>query len=327
MKFPHRRRFLHLAAGAAALPAASRVARAQGYPSRPVRIIVGYPAGGAQDINARLIGQYLSERLGQAFVIENRPGAAANIATELVARAAPDGYTLLMVGSAHTVNATLYENLRFNFLRDIAPVAGVTSAPAVMVVNPDFPAKTVSEFIAYAKANPGKITMASSGSGGPQHMAGELFKLAAGVDLLHVPYRGSTPALTDIMSGQVQIMFDPLSSSIGFIRGGKLRALAVTAAMRSEALPDIPTIAEFVPGYDVRFWSGVGAPKGTSKEIIEKLNKDINAGFSDPKLKARFADLGVELFAPLSSADFGKFMAQETEKWARVIRAANIKPE
>jgi tripartite-type tricarboxylate transporter receptor subunit TctC len=324
MKLP-RRKFLHLAAGAAALTAMPR-ASAQAYPSRSVRVIVGYPAGGPADIGARLIGQHLSERTGQPFVIENRAGASGNIGTEAAVRATPDGYTLLVVNPPHTVNATLYDNLSFNFLRDIVAVGMIYRQPQVLVVTPSFPAKSVAEFVAYAKANPGMVSMASSGSGGPQHMAGELFKRAAGVNLLHVPYRGSAPALTDIMSGQVQIMFDTLNSSIELIRAGKVRALAVTTAKRSGILPDIPAIAESVPGYDVSSWSGLGAPKGTPAEIIESLNREINAGLVDARLKSRLADLGVEP-AGLSPAEFGKFMAQETEKWAAVIRAANIKPE
>jgi tripartite-type tricarboxylate transporter receptor subunit TctC len=325
MELP-RRTFLRLTAGAAALPAVSRIARAQAYPTRPVRIIVGYPAGGPADIGARLIGQYLSERLGQPFVVENRAGASGNIGTEAAVRAVPDGYTLLIVNPPHTVNATLYNNLSFSFLRDIVAVGMIYRQPQVLVVRPSFPAKTVAEFITYAKANPGKITMASSGSGGPQHMAGELFKRTVGLDLLHVPYRGAAPALTDLMGGQVQIMFDTLNSSIELIKSGKLRTLAVTTADRSKILPEVPAIAEFVPGYDVSSWSGIGAPKGTPNDVIGKLNNEINAGLINPKLAARFSELGVETVA-LSPADFGKFMAQETEKWAKVIRSANIKPD
>ena len=282
MKLP-RRQFLHLAAGAAALPAVSRIAWAQAYPTRPVRIIVGFAAGGAADIIARLIGQWLSERLGQPFVIENRPGAGSNIATEAVVRAPPDGYTLLLVGTANAINATLYDKLNFNFIRDIAPVAGIIRVPNVMVVNPSVPAKTVPEFIAYAKANPGKINMASGGIGTAAHVSGELFKMMAGVDMVHVPYRGAAPALTDLLGGQVQVMFASMPSSIEHIRAGKLRALAVTTATRSEALPDIPTVGEFVPGYEASAWYGVGAPKDTPAEIVDKLNKEINAASPIPR--------------------------------------------
>ena len=321
-----RRQFLHLAAGAAALPAVSRFAWAQTYPSRPVRMIVGFAAGGATDILARLIGQWLSERLGQPFVIENRPGAGSNIATEAVVRAPPDGYTLLLVGSPNAINATLYDKLNFNFIRDIAPVASIIRGALVMVVHPSVPAKTVPEFIAYAKANPGKINMASGGIGGITHIAGELFKMMAGVDMVHVPYRGVAPALTDLLGGQVQVIFANLAPSIEYIRAGKLRALAVTTATRSEALPDIPTVGEFVPGYEASSWFGVGAPKNTPAEIVDKLNKEINAGLADPKIKARLADLGGTVLGG-SPADFGKLIAEETEKWGKVIRAANIKPE
>jgi tripartite-type tricarboxylate transporter receptor subunit TctC len=325
MKLP-RRRFLHLAAGAATLPAVSRIAWAQTYPSRPVRIVVGYAPGGAADISGRLIGQYLSNRLGQTFVVENRPGAGGNIGTEAVVKAAPDGYTLLIVNIPHAINATLYDKLNFNFIRDITAVAMIYRQPLVLEVNPAFPARTVSEFIAFAKGNPGKVNMASGGIGTPQHLAGELFKNVTGVDLIHVPYRGSSPALTDLLGGQVQVMFDTLNSSIEHIRAGRLRALAVTTATRSEALPNIPTIAEFLPGYEVTSWSGVGAPKKTPAEIIDKLNKDINAVLAEPALKARFADLGATV-TTLSPAAFDKFIADETEKWAKVIRTANIKAE
>jgi tripartite-type tricarboxylate transporter receptor subunit TctC len=320
-----RRQLLYLAVGATALPI-SRSVWAQTYPVRPVRLVVGYPPGGPTDIGARLIGQYLSERLGQPFVIENRPGASGNIGTEAVVRAAPDGYTLLVVNVTHTVNATLYDGLSFNFLRDIVAVAMVYRQPQVLVVAASFPAKSVADLVAYAKANPGKVTMASSGVGGPQHMAGELFQRDAGVSFLHVPYRGSAPALTDMIGGQVQIMFDTLSSSVEYVKAGKLRAIAVTTEKRSDILPDLPTIAETMPGYSVSSWSGMGAPKGTPAEIIEKLNREINAGLIDPTLKARFVGLGVEPTA-MSPAAFGAFMAHETERWARVIRAANIKPE
>jgi tripartite-type tricarboxylate transporter receptor subunit TctC len=325
MKLP-RRRFLHLVAGAAALPAISRFARAQAYPSRPVRIIVGFPAGGGSDITARLMGQWLSERLGQPFVVENRPGAATNIAAEAVVRSAPDGYTLLLFGSSSAINATFYDKLPFNLVRDIAPVAGINRVPYVMEVNPSVPAKTVPEFIAYAKANSGKINMASAGNGSVQHVSGELFKMMTGVSMVHVPYRGGAPALTDLIGGQVQIMFDALTNSIEYIKGGKLRALAVTTAMRSEALPDLPTVGDFVPGYETSSWSGIGAPKNTSTEIIDKLNKEINAALADPKLKARLADLG-SVPMPMSAADFGKLIAESVDKWGKVIRTANIRPE
>jgi tripartite-type tricarboxylate transporter receptor subunit TctC len=323
MKLP-RRNFLHLAAGAAALPAASRIAWAQPYPSRPVRIVVGLAPGGANDIVARLLGQRLSERLGQPFVIENRPGGGGNIATEAVVRAPADGYTLLMVGSYNAINATLYDNLNFNFIRDIAPVASIATNPLVMEVHPSVAAKTVPEFIAYAKANPGKINMASPGIGSAPHLAGELFKMRAGVDMVHVPYRGGVPALTDLLGGQVQVYFPGTVSSIEYIKTGRLRALAVTAATRSEALPDLPTVGEFVPGYEASSWFGVGAPKATPAEIVDKLNKEINAGLADPKIKARFADLGGEVLV-LSPAHFGNFIVDETEKWGNVIRALNIK--
>jgi tripartite-type tricarboxylate transporter receptor subunit TctC len=326
MKLPHRRQFLHLAAGAAALPAVSRIAQAQAYPSRPVRIIAGFAPGGGVDIVARLIGQWLSERLGQQFIIENRPGAGTNIATEAVVRAPADGYTLLLVNPANAINATLYDNLSFNFIRDVAPVAGIMVVPNVMVVHPSVPAKTVPEFIAYAKANPGKINMGSGGIGGPSHVAGELFKMMAGVDLVHVPYRGVAPALTDLIGGQVQVIFSTMPGSIEYIRTGKLRALAVTTAMRAEALPDIPAVGEFVPGYEASAWYGLGAPKNTPAEIVAKLNKEINAGLADPKLRARLADLGGTVLAG-SPADFSKLIAEETDKWAKVIKSAGIKPE
>jgi tripartite-type tricarboxylate transporter receptor subunit TctC len=326
MKLP-RRTFLHLAAGAAALPARSSFAWAQAYPTRPVRIVVGFAAGGGADIVARLLGQWLSERLGQPFVIENRPGAGSNIGTETVVRAAPDGYTLLMVIlPANAINATLYDKLNFNFIRDIAPVASLTRDPNVMVVNPSFPAKTVPEFIAYAKANPGKINMASSGAGSAQHVAGELFKGMTGIQMNHVPYRGAAPALTDLLSGQVQVFFDVLTSSIEHIKAGRLRALAVTTAKRSEALPDIPTVAEFISGYEASNIRGVGAPKNTPVEIVDKLNREINAALVDPAVKAKLAELGSTGLVS-SAADFGKLVADETEKWGNVIRAANIKAE
>jgi tripartite-type tricarboxylate transporter receptor subunit TctC len=324
MKLP-RRAFLHLAAGAAVLPAVSRIARAQAYPSRPVRIIVGFAPGGVADLYARLIGQWLSERLGQPFIIENRSGAGSNLATEAVVRAPADGYTLLQVSSANAWNATLYDNLNFNFIRDIAPIASIYRAPAVLVVHPSFSAKSVPELIAYAKANPAKISLASAGPGSSSHIYGELFNMMAGVDLVHVHYRSSGPALTDLISGQVQATFDPLSTSIEHIRAGKLRALAVTSATRSELLPDVPTVGDFVPGYEGTAWQGLGAPRNTPAEIIDKLNKEINAGLADPRMKARIADLGGTVFVS-SPADFGTFIAAYTEKWGKVIRAANIKP-
>ena len=321
-----RRQFLRLAAGAAALPARSRIANAQSYPTRPVRIVVGFTAGGSTDIGARLIGQWLQERLGQSFVIENRPGAGTNIATESVVRAPPDGYTLLMVGPSSAVNATLYDKLNFVFLRDIAPVASMIRQPQIMLANPSLAATTVPELIAYAKANPGRITTASAGIGSTGHLVGELFKMTVGVDLVHVPYRGAGPALTDLLGGQVLISFAGIAGSIEYVRSGKLRALAVTTAMRSEALPDVPTVSEFVPGFEAGDWLGVGAPRNTPAEIIDRLNKEITAGVADPKIKARFADLGGTAL-PLTPAGFGKLVADETEKWAKVIRAANIKPE
>jgi tripartite-type tricarboxylate transporter receptor subunit TctC len=321
-----RRTFLHLAAGAAALPAISRISWAQAYPTRPVRIIVGFAAGGAFDIAARLIGKRLSERLAQPFIVENRPGASTNIATEAVVHAPADGYTLLLAGAVNTVNATLYGNLKFDFIRDIAPVAGIIRFPNLIAVNPSFPAKTVSEFIAYAKANPGKIAFASTGTGSTQHLAGELFKMMTGVDMVHIPYRGAAPALTDLISGQVQVMFGPLPPSIEFIRAGKLRALAVTTTTRSEALPDIPTVGEFVPGYEASGWNGVGAPKHTPAEVIDKLNKEINAGLADPDIKARLADLGGTTLGG-SPAEFGKLVADEIEKWSKVVKFADLKPE
>ena len=325
MKFP-RRTFLHLAAGAAALPAVSSIARAQAYPSRPVRVIEGFGAGGAPDILARLLGQWLSERLGQQFVIENRTGAATNIATEAVVRAPPDGYTLLLVTPANAISATLYDNLNFNFIRDITPVASFVRAPFVMVVYPSFPAKTVPEFITYAKANPGRINMASGGIGTANHVAGELFKMLAGVNLVLVPYRGSPPALTDLLGGQVQAYFSPMPASIEYIKAGNLRAMAVTTAERSQALPDVPTVAEFVPGYEASSWYGIGAPAGTPAEIVDKLNKEINAGLADPKIKARLDEMGgTALIGPPTA--FGQLIVDETEKWGKVMRAANIKPE
>ena len=325
MKLP-RRNFLRLAAGAAALPALAHIARAETYPSRPVRIVVGLAPGGANDIVARLMGQWLSERLGQPFIIENRPGAGTNIATEMVVRAPPDGYTLLFVSATSAINATLYERLNFNFIRDIAPVASIATNPLVMEVHPSVAAKTVPEFITYAKANPGKINMASPGIGTTPHLAGELFKMRAGVDMVHVPYRGGGPALTDLLGGQVQVYFPGTVSSIEYIKTGRLRALAVTAATRSEALPDLPTVGEFVPGYEASNWFGVGAPKATPAAIVEQLNKEINASLADPKLKARLTDLGG---TPLvgSPADFGKLIAEETEKWGKVVKFTGIKAD
>jgi tripartite-type tricarboxylate transporter receptor subunit TctC len=325
MKLP-RRQFLHLAAGAAALPAVSRAARAQTYPTRPVRIIVGFAPGGATDLMARLIGQWLSERLGQPFVIENRPGANSNIGTEAVVNAASDGHTLLLAASPNAINASLYDKLSFNFIRDVAPVAGIHREPNVMKVNPSVPVKTVAEFIAHAKANPGKINMASGGNGSPSHVSGELFKMMTGVNLVHVPYRGAGPALVDLLGGQVQVNFSTMSSSIEYVRAGKLRALAVTTPTRSPVLPDVPTVAEFVPGYESSYWTGVGAPKNTPSEIVDKLNKEINAALADPKITARLTDLGSKPLAG-SPADFGKLIAEETEKWGKVVRFAGIKAE
>jgi tripartite-type tricarboxylate transporter receptor subunit TctC len=323
MKLP-RRKFLHLAAGATALPALSRIASADIYPSRPVHMIVGFPASNASDIIARLIAQSLSDRLGQQFIVENRPGAGSNIGTEMVVRAAPDGYTLLLVAPSALINATLYPNLNYNFIRDVAPVGSIGSSSFVMMVNPSVPAKTVLEFIAYARANPGKINMASAGTGTATHVFGELFKIMAGVDLVHVPYRGSF--LPDLLGGQVQVAFGPIAQSAELIRTGKLRALAVTTASRSTALPDIPTVGEFVSGYQASAWYGVGAPKITPAEIIGRLNKEINAVLADPKIEGQLADLGF-IPIPMTPAEFGKLIANETEKWAKVVRAANIKPE
>jgi tripartite-type tricarboxylate transporter receptor subunit TctC len=325
MKLP-RRNFLHLAAGAAALPAMSRIAWAQAYPARPVRLIIGYSPGASADVTARLTGQWLSERLGQPFVVESRTGGATNIATEAVVRAPADGYTLLMVGTAQAINATLYDKLNYNFIRDIAPVAGLIRFANVVVVHPSFPAKTVPEFIAYAKASPGKISMASAGIGSGPHVAGELFKMMTGADMVHVPYRGGGPALTDLLGGQVQVYFPTTVSSIGYIKADRLRALAVTTATRSDALPDIPTVGEFVPGYEASFWYGVGVPKNTSAEIVDRLNEAIKAGLADPMIKARLADLG-GVPMPMSPAEFGKLIADETEKWGNVIRALNIKAD
>ncbi len=324
MKIP-RRRFLHLAAATAALPAVSRFAWAADYPARPVHIIVGFAAGGPQDIVMRLIGQWLSERLDQSFIIENRPGAGGNVGAEAVVRAAPDGYTLLSVSSPNAINATLYQNLKFNFIRDIAPVGSIMRVPLVMEVNPSVPVKTVPEFIAYAKANPGKISYASGGVGTPQHVSAELFKMLTGVEMVHVPYRGAAPAVADLLGGQVQVMIDTTPASMPHIRSGRLRPLAVTTAARTDVLPDLPTVAEFVPGYEATSWFGIGAPKDTPPEIIGKLNKEINAGIADPKIKARLVDLGGTVL-PGSPADFGKLIATETEKWAKVVKFSGAKP-
>ena len=321
-----RRRLLHLAAATAALPVASRIASAQTYPARPVHVIAGFAAGGGVDITARLIGQWLSERLGQNFITDNRPGAGGNIGTEVVVNAAPDGYTLLLATVPNAVNATLYEKLNFNFVRDIAPVAGIIRVPQVILVNPAVPAKTVAEFISYAKANPGKVNMASAGNGSAPHMAGELFNVMAGINMVHVPYRGQGPALTDLLGGQVQVLFATTPGTTEYVRTGKLRALAVTTATRAQVLPDVPTVADSLPGYEASQWYGVGAPRQTPAEIVDKLNAEINAALADPAMKARFADIGGEAL-PGSPADFGKLIAAETEKWGKVVRAANIKPE
>lgn len=322
----HRRNFLHLAAGAAALPALSGIARADSYPSRAVHIIVGFAAGGPNDISARLIGQWLSQRLSQQFVVENRTGAGGNIATELVVQSPADGYTLLLVPAPAAINATLYRSLNFNFIRDIAPIGGIVSVPEVLVINPGVPAKTVPELIAYAKANPGKINMASAGVGSVPHVAGELFKFMTGLNLITVGYRGGGPALVDLLAGQVQMMFEPTLSTLPHIRAGKLRALAVTSAKRSAALPDVPTVGEFVAGYEATAWFGLGAPKGTPAEILDKLNREVNAGLADAKIKAQLADLGGAPM-PMTRAEFGTFIATETEKWAKVIKFANIKAD
>jgi tripartite-type tricarboxylate transporter receptor subunit TctC len=323
MKLP-RRNFLHLAAGAAALPALPQIARAQSYPSRPINLVITFPAGGAPDIIGRLTGQWLSERLGQPFVIENRPGFGGNIATEYVVRASPDGYTILMPVSTNAVNATLYPNLKFNFMRDIAPVAGIATSPFVLLVPPSFSAKTVPELIAYAKTNPGKINMASPGNGSSNHIFGELFKIMTGVDLVHVPYRNNY--MPDLLTGQVQVVFGPTASTLELVRSGQLRALAVTTAKRLDVLPDVPTLGEFVSGYEAFGWYGLGVPSNTPTEIVNKLNDAMNAALADPKSKARLVDLGVEPM-PLTSAGFAKFISDETDKWAKVIRSANIKAE
>ena len=319
-----RRRFLHLAAGAAVAPSLARRACAQSYPSRPVRIVVGFTPGGATDILARLIGQWLTERLGQPFIVENRPGGGSNIGTESVVRSPADGYTLLLVAPANAINATLYDKLNFNFLRDIAPVAGLIRVANVMEVNPALPEKTLPEFIAYAKANPGKVNYASAGTGSQQHVAGELLKMMAGIEMVHVPYRGGGPALADLMGGQVQLFFGTTASTIELIRSGKLRALAVTTAERSQALPDVPTVADFVPGYEASSWYGIGAPRNTPAEIVERLNREINAGLADPKIKARIDDMGGTALIG-SAAEFGKLLVDETEKWGKVVRASGAK--
>ncbi len=325
MKLP-RRKLLHLVAVAVALPAIPRIARAQAYPTRPVHIVAGFAAGGGVDITGRLIGQWLSERLGQNFVVENRPGAGGNLGTETVVNAPPDGHTLLLATVPNAVNATLYENLNFNFIRDIVPVAGIIRVPMVILVHPSVPAKTVPEFITYAKSNPGKVNMASAGTGSAPHMAGELFNVMAGVNMVHVPYRGQGPALIDLLGGQVQVLFATTPGTTEYIRTGKLRALAVTTAARAEVLPDLPPVADFVPGYDASQWYGVGAPKRTPVEIISRLNREINAAFADPRMKARFSDVGGEALAG-SPSEFEKFVADETEKWAKVVKFAGMKPE
>jgi tripartite-type tricarboxylate transporter receptor subunit TctC len=325
MKLP-RREFLPLAAAGAALAGLSRPVRAQAWPTRPVRIVIGFTAGGAFDLVGRLMAQWLSDRLGQQFIVENRPGASSNIAAEAVVLAPPDGHTLLIGGATNAINTTLYPKLTFDFIRDLAPVAGLIRLVNVMEVNPSFPARTVPDLIAYARANPGKINMASAGNGTSQHLAGELFKMMTGIDLVHVPYKGSPQSVADLVAGQVQMSIDPLPASIGQIRTGKLRALAVTTAQRSEALPDVPTVAEFVPGYEASGWNGILAPRNTSGEIVETLNREINAGLSDPRIKARLAELGAITIGG-SPADFAKLIAEETEKWGKVVRATNVRPE
>lgn len=325
MKRP-RRTFLHLVAGVAALPALSRLARAQAYPSRPVRWIVGFTPAGGNDITARLIGQWLTDRLGQTFVIENRPGAGTNIAAEIVINSPPDGYTLFLTNFSNAVNAALYEKLSFDFMRDMAPVVGISRAPVILTVNRSVPAKTVSEFIAYAKANPGKLNMGSAGIGSTGHLAGELLQMMTGIKLVHVPYRGNAPALTDLIAGQIQLVFPSSASSIGHVRTGKVRGLAVTGSTRLDALPDLPTVADSVPGYEASSLYGIGVPRNTPAEVIDRLNKEVNAALADPKLKARLADLGGTPFGG-SPADFGKLMADETEKWGKVVKFAGIKPQ
>ena len=325
MKLP-RRRFLHLAAGVAALPVVSRIAWAQAYPSRPVKIIVPFAPAGSTDIVARLMGQWLSERLGQQFVVENRPGAGTNIGTEAVVTAPADGYTLLLAGPANVISMTLYDKLNFNFTRDIAPIASIMRFPFVMEVHPSVPAKTVPEFMAYAKATPGKLNMASAGTGSATHLTGELFKMMTGLNILHVPYRGAGPALIDLIGGQVQVAFDPMPSSIGYVKAGQLRPLAVTTATRSEALPELPSVGDAVAGYEASTWYGVGAPKNTPAEIIDKLNKEINAGLADPRLKTRLTELGGMMLTG-SSADFGTFLSDETQKWAKVVKFSGAKAD
>jgi tripartite-type tricarboxylate transporter receptor subunit TctC len=327
MKLP-RRQFLQLAAGATVLPAVSRSAKAQAYPARNVRLIIGYPPGGSADITARLTAQWLSERLGQPVIVENRPGAATNLATEAVVRAPADGYTLLLVAPANAINATLYEKdkLSFNFLQDIVPVAGIIRFPNVVVVNPSLPIKTIPELIAYAKANPGKLNMASSGNGSTIHMSGELFKMLTGINMVHVPYRGGAPALTDLIAGQVHVMFDNVPTSAEHVKAGKLRGLAVTSAARSDVLPDLPMVADFLPGYEASAWYGLGVPKGTPADIVDKVNKAMNAILADAKAQARFAELGASLL-PGSPADWGKLLADETEKWGKVVKFAGVKPD
>jgi tripartite-type tricarboxylate transporter receptor subunit TctC len=325
MKLP-RRKLLHLAAGALALPAVSRIASALDYPARPVRWIVGFPPGGPNDITARIVAEFLSERLHQQFAVENRPGAAGNVATEQVARAQPDGYTVMELATVNAINAGLYQNLNYDFVRDITLVAGFSQGPAVMEVNPKVPAATLPEFIAYAKANPGKINFGSAGIGTPQHVIGELFKMLTGTDMVHVPYHGSAPELTDLIAGQVQVVFEPIQSTMGYIKSGMLRPLAVTTAARADALPDLPTVGEFVPGFEARTWQGMGAPKGTPAEITAMLNQEVNAVLTDPRLKARFADLGI-IPMPMTPAECQKFITAETEKWAKVIKFAGIKPD
>lgn len=319
-----RRRLLQLASGAIALPASSRLARAQAWPNRPVRLVIGYTPGGSADLTARLMGQWLSEKLGQSFVIENRPGGGTNIATEAVLRSAPDGYTLLLVAPANAINATLYDKLNFNFIKEVEPVAGLIRFPNVVVVHPSLPVKTIPELIEYAKANPGKLNMASSGNGSTIQMSGELFKMLTGINMVHVPYRGGAPALTDLIAGQVQVMFDNLPTCAEHVKSGKLRGLAVTSAARSEVLPDLPTVADFLPGYEASAWYGIGAPKGTPPDIVDRLNKAVNEILADPKVKAKFSEYGAILL-PGSPADFGKLLADETEKWGKVVKFAGAK--
>src|SRR3954454_2764226 len=323
MNFP-RRQLLKLAAGASVLPAFTQLVKAENYPTRPIRLVIGYTPGGSADLTARLMGQWLSERLGQSFVVENRPGGGTNIATEAVVRAPPDGYTFLLAAPANAINASLYDKLNFNFLRDTEPVAGIIRFPNVVVVNPSVPVKTIPELIAYAKANPGKLNMASSGNGSTIHMSGELFKMLTGTDMIHVPYRGGALALTDMIGGQVQVMFDNIPTAMEFVRSGKLRGLAVTGAQRSETLPDLPTVADFLPGYEATSWYGLGAPKGTPANVAEKLNREVNTILADPRLKARFVELGATVLTG-TAADFGKLLADETEKWGKVVKFSGAK--